>query len=230
MSASLYTLRAIAGELGLPESTIRYYRDLFGGWLPVEGRGRRRRYPAEAIDLFRLIAEGYAQNRDRREIEAALTDASNGRAPIVHQQAIHVATAPEPLLATVLEGERERREVMWQMAREIVRLGEALERQHAVLHELVRRLDAEPRRALPASPAEGRSAVEDGLVSLDEELSALRRELEVERDLVERLRKSKLELERRAAEAEAALAVDRDAATVRGGLLRRVLRRDGEVP
>lgn len=207
----LHTLRAIARELGLPESTVRYYRDAFDPWIPCQGRGRRRRYPAEALPLFRLIAEGYAQNRNRLEIEAALREVAEepapGPAPVVHAGGSWVADGNAQLLATVLDGERERREVMWQMAREIVRLGEAIERQHAVLAELARRIDLDGRRTLPppaAAPATP-AAHEDPAASLTDQLDALRLELSHERELVDRLRRSKLEIERRAALAEAAL-------------------------
>lgn len=211
----LHTLRAIARELDLPESTVRYYRDAFDPWLPCVGRGRRRRYPSEALPLFRLIAEGYAQNRSRLEIEAALGEVRGepaatpeiptSRAPapqLVRADAYWPSDNHAQLLATILDGERERREVMWQMAREIVRLGEAIERQHEVLAEVARRLDGDGNRALPAAAP---AAPPDPGPSLVAQLESLRRELTQERDLVDRLRRSKLEIERRAALAEAAL-------------------------
>jgi DNA-binding transcriptional MerR regulator len=208
------TLRAIAHALRLPESTIRFYRDAFGDVLPTEGRGRRRRHPESVLPLFQLIAEGFAANWSRDDIRAALAErlgtpapatAASGTVPV----AALVRRSPditEEVLSLVLDGERDRREALWQMASEIVRLGEAVERQHAVLQEIARQLE---RRAAPltaaGSPADHQSA----------ELDALRSELARERELVERLRRSKLEIERRAADAEAALADTRD-----GGLRR----------
>jgi hypothetical protein len=81
-----------------------------------------------------------------------------------------------------------------------------VERQHAVLNEIARHLE---RRAPPRLPAA------DLTPEAPDELDALRTELARERELVERLRRSKLEIERRAAEAEAALSDTRD-----GGLRR----------
>ena len=43
----LYTIREIAQELDLPESTVRYYRDAFPEHIATVGTGRRRRYPGE---------------------------------------------------------------------------------------------------------------------------------------------------------------------------------------
>lgn len=51
------TIAEIAQRLGLPESTVRYYRDHFSDYIPVIGEGRQRRYPAEAIEIFQVIAE-----------------------------------------------------------------------------------------------------------------------------------------------------------------------------
>jgi hypothetical protein len=136
----------------------------------------------------------------------------------------------DELLATILDGERERREAMWQIAREIVRLGEAIERQQVVLGEITEQLTAQANRTLPpgpplaeeAAPGEAQVPVvtvettaeldmgpvptpSGSMYQLEQELRALQEELANERELVERLRKSKLDIERRAAEAEARL-------------------------
>ncbi|MBI2536499.1 MAG: hypothetical protein HYW06_05955 [Gemmatimonadetes bacterium] len=113
-------------------------------------------------------------------------------------------------MATILDGERERREVMWQMARELVRLGEAIERQHVILSRFAE-VVTPPDRAL-AAPAAAEAVARSSMSSAASaapaaqgELDQLRQELARERELVERLRRSKLEIERRAAEAEAQL-------------------------
>ncbi len=206
-------MRDIARELGLPESTVRYYRDAFAGYLPVVGTGRRRRYPPEAIPLLRVVAEGYAQNWARPDIERALEElfgreGTTAVAAVGTGAPLTAAPRHDELLATVLDGERERREVMWQMARELVRLSEAIERQEVLLAQLAERVEGAG-RALPAAAAA-------------DELESLRRELAEERDLVERLRRSKLEIERRAAEAEAKLRED-GGRRKGGGLLGRLL-------
>jgi hypothetical protein len=92
------------------------------------------------------------------------------------------------------------------MAGEILRLGEAVERQHAVLQEIARQLER---------GVAGEAAAGDRPATPGPELEALRGELARERELVERLRRSKLDIERRAAEAETALAQARE-----GGLRR----------
>lgn len=252
----LFTLRDIAQETGLPESTIRYYRDAFAQYLPTVGTGRRRRYPPDAVATLRLIALWYQEGRSRESIEHEL---SGLHPPEIHErppqarprsdtrtadEGAAVKLSTPDVLASLLEGERDRRQVMWQMAREMVRLGEAVERQHALLGNITERLAVLTDRALPAGqgsapagspPANGddgprrrRDDVKVAPEQLLRELSGLREELAAEKDLVERLRKSKMEIERRVAEAEerAAGPSSPEPGGRRSGVLGRLLSRD----
>ncbi len=231
---ALYTIREIARELALPESTVRYYRDAFVEHVPAVGTGRRRRYPADAVAILRSVAHGFATGKSREEIAAGLR--GRPRPAVEHQPPVLATREPprisgleyDELLTTVVNGERERREAMWKMAREIVRLGDAIERQHVVLGEITEKLANQADRSLTAgspTPAADLSLAEASAVDdappaqlselLEEmealreqhrEVEALREQLEGERELVERLRRSKLEIEHRAAQAEARLA------------------------
>lgn len=327
---SLLTLRQLAGELGLPESTIRYYRDAFLNHIPSVGTGRRRRYPKEAAAVLRSIAKAYASGQSKAEIILSLDHASPSSAAV----ATPTRKSPEPraiedvsnldLLAAILDGEREQRDALWQMAKEIVRLTEVLEGQDGVLNEIADKAGvvvggrpalhlaqpsaipapqpapppavaepprrttpapepvsvpeapapivavplAEPPAATPAEPApapiepaaapppppvpeiepppvwappswasagppvpmetvEPLTAPEaPGTPSGDlthSEIQRLRDELESERALVDRLRESKLKLEHRAADAEAAL---EDARPRRQSVIKRILGSD----
>lgn len=69
---SLLTIAAIAKEIGIPESTARFYRDKFEKYIPSHGEGRGRRYPTEALDVLRFVAERMKENETVDEIEAAL--------------------------------------------------------------------------------------------------------------------------------------------------------------
>lgn len=140
----LLTLRQVADDLGLPESTVRYYRDAFLDHIPSVGTGRRRRYPPPAVAVLRSIAEGYAAGRSHRQILHGL----DGMAPRQEDVAGEAPEAPraprqEPgevsnleLLAAIVDGEREQRDALWHMAKEIVRLTEVLEGQERVLTEI----------------------------------------------------------------------------------------------
>jgi len=63
----LLTLKEIARQLGVPESNLRYYKNKIGDFLPSVGKGRRRRYLPESIDVFKrtveLVNEGMTLDR-----------------------------------------------------------------------------------------------------------------------------------------------------------------------
>lgn len=258
---TLLTLRQLAQELSLPESTVRYYRDAFLNHIPSVGTGRRRRYPRDAVAVLRQIAESYAAGRARLEIAAGLEQqpgAPHAGAMTVSEMTPQSRALEDvsnlDLLAAILDGEREQRDALWQMAKEIVRLTEVLEGQDKVLVEIADRAGVvvETRPAIAAAsgaaaalragtapsaapatppapepiavqPSQGPPPVERAAASAApvSDVERLRRELEAERALVERLRESKLQLEHRAASAEEALTETRERRTsVIGRLLR----------
>lgn len=51
----LLTLKEIAKDLGVPESTLRKYREMFGAFIPSVGSGRSRRYKEEATEILSEI-------------------------------------------------------------------------------------------------------------------------------------------------------------------------------
>ncbi len=71
MTQKLLTVKEIAKQLDQPESNIRYYRDRFEEYIPFEGKGRKRRYYPEAIDVFDYISSRLKEN-------AAYEDILNG--------------------------------------------------------------------------------------------------------------------------------------------------------
>lgn len=247
---TLFTLRQLADQLGLPESTVRYYRDAFLDHIPSVGTGRRRRYPAQAVAVLRSIAKNYASGRPRGEIIAAI---QGGPVPPAATVTVTAADRPQravsieevtnlDLLAAILDGEREQRDALWQMAKEIVRLTDVLESQDKVLTQIAdhagiiepgRTLSGKPVPSLLSAPAPApvpapapapapvpvpapldyeidheiheAEPVPRFSAGSNSDMEKLRGELEAERALVERLRESKLQLEHRAADAEAAL-------------------------
>lgn len=144
----LFTLREVADQLALPESTVRYYRDAFLDHIPYVGTGRRRRYPPAASAVLRSIANGYSAGLPRAEVLKRIEGAVPAAEPIASTQ----GPAPKPsrhppasettevsnldLLAAIVDGEREQREALWQMAQEVVRLTQVLESQEKVLAEI----------------------------------------------------------------------------------------------
>ncbi len=66
------TIAEIARALSLPESTVRYYRDRFAGYVPSQGQGRSRRYEPAALEVLRSIADAMRSNVPQEEIEQRL--------------------------------------------------------------------------------------------------------------------------------------------------------------
>jgi len=142
----LFTLRELADQLSLPESTVRYYRDAFLDHIPSVGTGRRRRYPLAALAVLRSIAKGYGSGLSHAEIlgqmdgEPAAPAARPVAGPTRPRRRAHARETAEvtnlDLLAAIVDGEREQREALWQMAQEIVRLTGVLESQEKVLTEI----------------------------------------------------------------------------------------------
>ncbi len=71
-SSGFLTIAEIARALSLPESTVRYYRDRFAGYVPSQGQGRSRRYEPAALDVLRSIADAMRSNVPQEEIEQRL--------------------------------------------------------------------------------------------------------------------------------------------------------------
>ena len=263
---SLYTLRGVAEELDLPESTVRYYRDAFSDFVPTVGTGRRRRYPAEAVAILRLVADGFAQNDTREQIAATLREKAlevvpqaSAASPVddprpdlrvadpeqepesPEQPPQSPATTPtalvptggaaeaavwssetdriETLLIELLQGEQDRRETTSHLVREFFRLGEVVEKLHIKMTQVFEQVADQPNLLAGASSeTDSGSATEVASSESREELEGLREALRGERELVDRLRKAKLDIERRAADAEARLEQSRG----RKGLLNRL--------
>lgn len=53
--ARLLTLKEIAKQIDIPESSLRKYREIFEDFIPGVGSGRGRRYREEAVEIFRNI-------------------------------------------------------------------------------------------------------------------------------------------------------------------------------
>ena len=183
---------------------------------------------------MRFIADSFAAGQTRDEIARSLAgtmgydfDGLESNPPAGNSP--RAGDEPTRVMKSLIDGEREQRELMWQMIRELSRFGDAIERQHYILSELVEHVFHTADRRLPVAGngdeiegvvdaevvSETRDETEhvsDGDTTSTQSDSAtqrdvesLRKALETERDLVERLRQSKLDLERRAAAAEAEL-------------------------
>lgn len=81
MKSPHYSLREIGRMLGIPPSTVVYYRDRFESCLPRPvGRGRTRRYPQEALAIFGRIREMFEMNLSAEAVERELAARAGAQA------------------------------------------------------------------------------------------------------------------------------------------------------
>lgn len=72
-SNEFISLREIGRRLGIPPSTVVYYKDKFARYIPsTGGEGRRKRYPSEVLEVFRRIREMFGKNYSVEQIEQEL--------------------------------------------------------------------------------------------------------------------------------------------------------------
>jgi transposase-like protein len=70
--SELLSIKEISQELGIPQSTLRYYRDLFMDYLPAAGEGKKKRFYPEAVVVFQTIAKGMHKNKSADDIASDL--------------------------------------------------------------------------------------------------------------------------------------------------------------
>lgn len=68
----LYSIAELAKITGIPESTVRYYRNKYEEYFEYVGVGRKRRYKESAVDVLRTIAECSDRNLSKEQIQLRL--------------------------------------------------------------------------------------------------------------------------------------------------------------
>ena len=111
---ALMSLADIAKEISIPESNARYYQKKFAAYFPTVGNGRTRRYESKAVEVMRMIAEGFKNNLPAEVVEEqlqaefgiptqpqAITQQQNSVSPkvleIIGQQSKQLAVAMEQI-------------------------------------------------------------------------------------------------------------------------------------
>lgn len=93
--ASHLSLREIGRRLNIPPSSVVYYKDRFAPYIPTQqGRGRRTKYPWEAVTIFKEIRTMFESNWSADEIEQVLAQ-KFGKANGVAAPG-HAPEGPEP--------------------------------------------------------------------------------------------------------------------------------------
>ena len=68
----LLSVAEIARKLGVPESTVHYWKNRFAQHLPSQGSGRQKRFRVEAVEVFRVIAEMFSLGHSTQDVMETL--------------------------------------------------------------------------------------------------------------------------------------------------------------
>lgn len=153
----MLTAAAIAAEVGIPESTCRYYLRKYSAWVPTVGAGRQRRYSREAVDVLRFVADLHQGGATGDMVEAAL----KGRFPMdatAIQQQQQPTTTQQPTATRLLElieaaVKRSVQEEIGQVMAEVAALNEKVDRLTALLAQQEQQPTATQAPPPPASSA-----------------------------------------------------------------------------
>lgn len=69
----LYTLAEIARIIDIPESTCRYYHGKFAEFLPAIGKGKRKKYRQDAVNILRFISDNLRNGSTLAEVTELLS-------------------------------------------------------------------------------------------------------------------------------------------------------------
>lgn len=78
-SRKLYTLSEISQRTGISMPTLQRYKKLYQGRIPSEGKGRKQRYPENALQVFEELKVENAGRRGRPRKNASAPAASSAR-------------------------------------------------------------------------------------------------------------------------------------------------------
>jgi DNA-binding transcriptional MerR regulator len=138
----LLTISDIAKRLGLPESTVRYYRDRFPEYVPSVGDGRRRRYRPEAVDVLRFIADGLRNDRTATDIAEALSRMFPKTVDVNEEPQQSTAAAQQQPTAMTYEPQQDRNQTAAVMFAIMAQQAQAIQQIAASLDKLAAQAEA----------------------------------------------------------------------------------------
>jgi len=99
LTKQYYSLAELAKNLNVPASTLRYWKEHFLSWIPHQGEGRKMRYHAESIDIFRFIQQSFSKNISADDIKDMLAE----KYPLQHDMTTPYPEASPAKLPAVLD-------------------------------------------------------------------------------------------------------------------------------
>ena len=91
----LLSIADISKKLNIPQSNLRYYRDKYLDYIPYVGTGKKRRYKAEAIEVFSRIAILTTEGKTANDIAILLSAENTKTIDIINETATTTTTTPQ---------------------------------------------------------------------------------------------------------------------------------------
>lgn len=91
----LLSIADISKKLNIPQSNLRYYRDKYLDYIPYVGTGKKRRYKAEAIEVFSRIAILTTEGKTANDIAILLSAENTKIIDIINETATTTTTTPQ---------------------------------------------------------------------------------------------------------------------------------------
>ena len=73
MGDGLYSIKDLARELNVGESTVRFWRDRFSEFVPSVGKGKQRKYRSDALEALRFIQQETNRSKSAEQIREELS-------------------------------------------------------------------------------------------------------------------------------------------------------------
>lgn len=188
----LYSISAIAKLLDLPESTLHYWKNRFGQTLPSVGQGRHKRFPADAVEVFKAIGALLESGMSLSDAKAELLRRYPPQAGPGEPLAVTPVPAPGYAGTGTMSGEEMAMRIGAAMAEAIGQRLQGYLAQAQPGQPLQAALPDETVEGLRAELARSRAEIE-GLKALGDELTGKLKVLEAE---LIRLRKDGREMEK----------------------------------
>jgi len=77
VGVEVFKIKEVSEKINAGESTVRFWRDRYETFIPTIGKGRKRRYTAEGVEVLRLIAELSKEGLSKTEINDILSGDGN---------------------------------------------------------------------------------------------------------------------------------------------------------
>ena len=157
MADNLYTIKDLARELNVGESTVRFWRDRFSEFVPSVGQGKRRKYRSDALEALRFIKQESNRSKSAEQIKDELSrqqpievDPGKSQRSAAAPQQWRSGEGGQELAPQIFEGILERvRDILQEQNRRM----ESLEAENRELRDRLTRLEEQEKiAAAPQQP------------------------------------------------------------------------------